>query len=86
MRQRANGLRRNRRCAKLVIENELPDCLFMPLCAAAVSIWSKTKSPDLGLFWAGTAMRSRKDEAWWAHKGSNLGPLPCDGCGLIVVR
>jgi len=49
----------------------MPDCprLFMPLCAAAVSIWSKTKSPDLGLFWAGCAMRSRKGEAWWAQNG-----------------
>ena len=24
------------------------------------------------------AMRSPKGEAWWAHKGSNLGPLPCE--------
>jgi hypothetical protein len=23
-------------------------------------------------------MRSPKGEAWWAHKGSNLGPLPCE--------
>lgn len=21
-------------------------------------------------------------EAWWAHKGSNLGPLPCEGNAL----
>lgn len=22
------------------------------------------------------------DEEWWAHKGSNLGPLPCEGNAL----
>jgi hypothetical protein len=27
-------------------------------------------------------MRSPKGEAWWAHKGSNLGPLPCEGNAL----
>src|ERR1700755_1398594 len=31
---------------------------------------------------AGCAMRSPKGEAWWAHKGSNLGPLPCEGNAL----
>jgi hypothetical protein len=89
MRQRANEPRWNRHRANPaikneVIKNELPDCprLFMPLCAAVVSIWSKTKSPDLGLFWAGSAMQSPKGEAWWAHKGSNLGPLPCEGNAL----
>jgi hypothetical protein len=30
----------------------------------------------------GCAMRSPKGEAWWAHKGSNLGPLPCEGNAL----
>src|ERR1700722_19458729 len=31
---------------------------------------------------AGSAMRSPKGEAWWTHKGSNLGPLPCEGNAL----
>jgi len=31
----------------------------------------------------GCAMRSPKGEAWWAHKGSNLGPLPCEGKGVL---
>ena len=26
----------------------------------------------------GCATRSPDGEAWWAHKGSNLGPLPCE--------
>ena len=30
----------------------------------------------------GCATRSPKGEAWWAHKGSNLGPLPCEGNAL----
>ena len=33
-------------------------------------------------FLVGSAMRSPKGEAWWAHKGSNLGPLPCEGNAL----
>src|SRR5215470_15825309 len=33
-------------------------------------------------FLVGCAMRSPKGEAWWAHKGSNLGPLPCEGMSL----
>ena len=31
------------------------------------------------------AIRNRKEiqrDAWWAHKGSNLGPLPCEGNAL----
>ncbi len=31
---------------------------------------------------AGSAMPSPKGEAWWTHKGSNLGPLPCEGNAL----
>src|ERR1700755_960096 len=32
-----------------------------------------------------TAIRNRKEiqrDGWWAHKGSNLGPLPCEGNAL----
>ena len=39
------------------------------------------------LFW-GTMQGSRASKSlnsaskWWAHKGSNLGPLPCEGNAL----
>ena len=33
--------------------------------------------------WDGrTSAVSRKRLKWWAHKGSNLGPLPCEGNAL----
>jgi hypothetical protein len=42
---------------------------------AGCAIRSPTCPPKLG-------ERRRKGEAWWAHKGSNLGPLPCEGNAL----
>jgi hypothetical protein len=30
-------------------------------------------------FFGGDEKANKSEGFWWAHKGSNLGPLPCEG-------
>src|ERR1700758_5888512 len=50
-------------------------------------IWSEANfalvAPEpVPIFWPAAPCIARKGKAWWAHKGSNLGPLPCEGNAL----
>ena len=47
------------------------------------SVYALRASPDtLRYCWAWLGHAKPFGEAWWAHKGSNLGPLPCEGNAL----
>ena len=52
--------------------NEAPRGSFASNVWFALNVWQLARRAEA----------RKASEGWWAHKGSNLGPLPCEGNAL----